>query len=174
LAKHAGAARFAYNWGLARRKELYEKTKGNTTAVNQHRELNKLKKTEFPWMYEVSKCAPQESLRDLHQAYQNFFRELKKGKKTGFPKFKKKGMHDSFRLTGAIGAADNTVQLPRLGKIRAKERIDLKGRILSATISKEADRWYVSFAIKNHCDYCGGAASSLPVNKKAPIIARKP
>ncbi|MFH1876350.1 MAG: RNA-guided endonuclease TnpB family protein [Candidatus Omnitrophota bacterium] len=148
LAKHAGVARFAYNWGLVRRKELYEKTKGSTTAVNQHRELNKLKKSEFPWMYEVSKCAPQEALRDLHQAYQNFFRELKKGKKTGFPKFKKKDMHDSFRLTGAIGATDNTVQLPRLGKIRAKERIDLKGRILSAAISKEADRWYVSFAVE--------------------------
>lgn len=74
LAKHAGVARFAYNWGLARRIELYQQTGKSTNAIEQHRELNRLKKTQFPWMYEVSKCAPQEALRDLDRAFRNFFR----------------------------------------------------------------------------------------------------
>jgi len=87
LAKHAGVARFAYNWGLARWKEVYEKEKRSTTAIELHRELNRLKKTDFPWMYEVSKWAPQEALRDLEKAFKNFFRALKKGKKGGYPKF---------------------------------------------------------------------------------------
>ena len=65
LACHAGVARFTYNWGLKQRIELYEKNQTPTNAIEQHRLLNSLKPTEFPWMYEVSKCAPQEALRNL-------------------------------------------------------------------------------------------------------------
>lgn len=148
LAKHAGCARFAYNWGLARRMEEYKETQKSSNAIEQHRQLNALKKTEFPWMYEVSKCAPQEALRDLDKAYKNFFRSLKSGKKIGFPKFKKKGVYDSFRLTGSIRSLKRSVVLPRLGEIRTKERTNVKGRILSVTISREADRWFVAFAVE--------------------------
>ncbi|AEJ42019.1 RNA-guided endonuclease InsQ/TnpB family protein [Alicyclobacillus acidocaldarius] len=146
LAKHAGAARFAYNWGLARRIALYEETGQSTNAIEQHRELNRLKKTDFPWMYEVSKCAPQEALRDLDRAFQHFFRGLKEGRRVGFPRFKKKGRDDSFRLTGSIRVLDNAIQLPRLGRIRLKEKPHVEGRILSATVKREADRWYVSLS----------------------------
>ena len=66
-AKHAGAARFAYNWGLARRKQAYEETGVTLHAVALQRELNALKKTEFGWMYEVSKCAPPRSIEESGQ-----------------------------------------------------------------------------------------------------------
>ena len=148
LAKHAGAARFAFNWGLARRVEKYERDKTSTNAIVQHRELNALKKTDFPWMYEVSKCAPQEALRDLDKAFKNFFRGLKYGQKIGFPKYKRKGINDSFRLTGAIHVKDKAVQLPRLGLIRLKEPSAVNGRILSATVRREANRWFVSLAVE--------------------------
>jgi putative transposase len=95
-------------------------------------------------MYEVSKCAPQEALRDLDKAFKNFYEG-----RANFPKFKKKGIHDSFRLTGAIKVFPKHVQLPRLGKIRVKEEtVKFKGRVLSATVSREADRWYVSLAVE--------------------------
>ena len=93
--KHAGAARFAYNWGLARRKQAYQETGETLNAIALHKELNILKKSEFGWMYEVSKCAPQEALRNLDNAYANYFRKVKQKKngkyrgKVGFPKFKK-------------------------------------------------------------------------------------
>ena len=148
LAKHSGCARFAYNWGLARRMEEHKETQKSSNAIEQHRQLNVLKKTEFPWMYEVSKCAPQEALRDLDKAYKNFFRSLKSGKKIGFPKFKKKGVHDSFRLTGSMRSLKRSVVLPRLDEIRTKERTNVKGRILSVTVSREADRWFVAFAVE--------------------------
>ncbi len=74
LAKHAGVARYAYNWGLCQRIEKYEKDKSSTNAIEQHRLLNHLKLEQFPWMYEVSKCAAQEALRDLDCAFKNFFR----------------------------------------------------------------------------------------------------
>ena len=70
--KHAGVARFAYNWGLARSVEVYRATGKRPTAIDLHRDLNKLKQTDYPWMYEVSKCAPQEALRDLEKAFKNF------------------------------------------------------------------------------------------------------
>ena len=144
LKKHAGCARFAWNWGLAERKRLWEEEGRTTNAVEQHRELNRLKKTDYPWMYEVSKCAPQEALRDLDRAFRNFFEG-----RAAFPRFKKKGFHDSFRLTGTIKVFPKHVQLPRLGKLRVKEETaKFKGRILSATVSREADRWYVSLAVE--------------------------
>ena len=58
MLKHAGVARFAYNWGLARQKKEYAKTGKSSNAIGLHRQLNALKRTDFPWMYEVSKCAP--------------------------------------------------------------------------------------------------------------------
>ena len=61
LLKTAGCARFAWNWGLRRRIEEYKATKKTSSAITQHKQLNALKTAEFPWMYEVSKCAPQEA-----------------------------------------------------------------------------------------------------------------
>ena len=148
LAKHAGAARFAYNWGLARRIALYDESKQSTNAIAQHKELNALKKTEFPWMYEVSKCAPQEALRNLDNTFRNFFRGIKEGRKVGFPRFKKKGSNDSCRFSKNIRVHDHHVQLPRLGPVRLKEIPAVEGHILSATVRREADRWFVSIAVE--------------------------
>lgn len=155
FAKHVGAARFAYNWGLKERIRLYEVEKTTLSAIEQHRTLNALKASEFPWMYEVSKCAPQEALRDLDRAFKNFFRGLKTGKSVGFPAFKMKGKKDSCRFTGAIKASGKMIQLPRIGTIRSKEKIQLKGRILSASLIREADRWYVSLTIEHEIENPG-------------------
>lgn len=156
--KHAGAARFAYNWGLRRYQEARAKSVKTPTAISLHKELNILKQHELFWMYEVSKCAPQEALRDLEKAFKHFFRKMalkKKGTwrgKPGYPKVKskKKGI-GSFRLTGAIHVEDACVQLPRLGKLRLKERGYLptnKVKILSATVSEQAGRWFVSIQVE--------------------------
>ncbi|MHA2370210.1 MAG: RNA-guided endonuclease InsQ/TnpB family protein [Candidatus Hodarchaeales archaeon] len=157
----AGTARFAWNWGLAGRNARYHTKQGPerfTDAMKQHKQLNALKSTVFPWMYHYSKCIPQEALRDLDQAFKNFYQNRKArqaGKTTryvGFPQFKKKGKcKDSFRLTGTIRLfpATKQVQLPRLGKLRLKERPQLQpsARILNATVSRTADRWYVALQI---------------------------
>lgn len=67
--KHAGVARFAYNWGLQRRQEVYKITRRSIWSMELHRELNALKLSAFPWMYEVSKYAAQEALRDLDRPF---------------------------------------------------------------------------------------------------------
>src|SRR5712692_10264008 len=154
--KHAGCARKAYNWGLARKQEAHAQGEPMPAARQLHRELNALKATEFPYMYEVSKCAPQEALIDLDHAFKHFFRKVtlkKLGKwhgKCGYPKFKsrKKGI-GGFRLTGAMHVFEKSIQLPRLGPLRLKEKLYLPSRakIGSATISEQAGRWYVSLCV---------------------------
>jgi len=149
LAKHIGAARFAYNWGLARLKEALEQSRPLPSAIQLHKEWNRWKRENAPWWVEVSKCAPQEAFRDLEKAFRNW----REGR-ANFPRFKrKKSLDDNkARLTGSIRVTPRHVKLPRIGKVRTKERTDKlieliqagKARILSATISREADRWFLS------------------------------
>ena len=96
LLKHAGAARFTFNWGLSEKQKAYEAKEKVPNAIELHRRINALKKTDFPWMYDVSKCSPQEALRNLDRAYDNFYHKVKAKKsgtfkgKVGFPRFKSK------------------------------------------------------------------------------------
>lgn len=153
LLQHAGVARFVFNWGLERKiaaRKNGEKTPG---AMELHRELNALKKTTYPWLYDSSKCAGQEALRDLDRAYTNFFRRCKsktKGKK-GFPRFKsKRNGIGSFRLTGSIHASETHVKLPVIGAVRLKEHgyLPSDAKVLSATVSERAGRWFVSLQVE--------------------------
>lgn len=153
LSKACGVARFTYNWGLQYKKTLWKTNKQSISAIGLHKELNKLKKTKFPWMYEVSKCAPQEALRNLDKAYDRWFKYIKQRKnnknirKVGFPKLHKKGKHDSFTIsTGSIKITNNNIQLPRIGKIKFKEQCYLPTdkHILFVTVSRQANHWFVS------------------------------
>jgi len=155
LAQHAGVARFTYNWGLEQHIAQYKNNQGDdrfTDAMKQHKLLTSLKKTEFSWMYETSKCAPQEALRDLHRAFKNFYRGLKSGKMIGFPRFKRRGDRDSFRLYGTIRFHERAIQLPRIGKVRIKEKWKSyhNGKILSASVRRRANRWFVSVTVKEN------------------------
>ena len=93
LQQCAGTSRFSWNWGLTQRLNQYQNNSGSdrfTDAMKQHKEINRLKKTTFNWMYKYSKCIPQEALRDLDQAFKHLITGRTKGQKVGFPKFKKK------------------------------------------------------------------------------------
>jgi len=144
--KHAGTARFAYNWALAERIKLWKSEKKSISSIEQHRLLNELKTTEFQWMYEVSKCAPQQAIRNVDRAFDNFFRNLKKGYKIGFPNFKSKRKSCvSFYLDGSIHIESNRIKLPRIGWIRLKERDYIPNLpIKSVTVSERAGHWFVS------------------------------
>jgi putative transposase len=171
--QHAGAARWAYNWGLARKQDEYRRTGTTPSAIDLHRDLNALKTTDVPWMYAVSKCAPQEALRNLDRAFAHFFRRVqlkREGKhrgKLGYPqrKSKKRGP-GSFRLAGSIVVFPDAIQLPRLGRLRLKERgylppADTEAKILSATVSEHAGHWYVSLLVEQE--------RTVPVNTGAVV-----
>jgi putative transposase len=159
----ASIARFTYNWSLSHRISLIEQKKSDPsikvpTAIAEHRRLNALKATEFPWMYDVSKCIPQEALRDLDKALVNFYEGRAK-----FPRFKKKHRcKSSFRLHGNcktnpknVEVQSRYVKLPTFGWVRSKEKyLDRRlkklqvEQILLATVSEEANRWYCSLCVR--------------------------
>ena len=149
LAGAAGTARYAFNGGLALCKRLLNAGKPVPHAGEIHRLWN-AEKAQRSWVYGVSKCCGQEALRDLDRAFANFWRGRKEGRRVGFPRFRRKhGRRDSFRLTGSIKVHPKSVTLPRVGCVRTKETTEkFRGRILSATVSREADRWYVSLAVE--------------------------
>jgi putative transposase len=148
----AGLARFAYNWGLRQKMDAYEATGRRPTYVALNRQLNALKKSDFYWMYQYPSCIPQAALQDLEQAFRNYFRQLKAGEKAGPPRFKsRKHSPRKIRLQGAIRVEARRIRLPRIGWIRLKERgyLPTKGvKILWATVSQWADRWFVSLQVQ--------------------------
>jgi putative transposase len=163
LRSHAGAARFAWNWGLARCEQRYQAEGRWYSGMELHKLWNAGKKADpaLAWWAENSKCVYQEAFRDLDRALRDFIASKKgqrKGKRLGFPRFKKRGRcRDSFRFsTGAIGCAGTTVTLPRLGVIQTHEstrklarRLEAgTARIVSATVSRTAGRWFVSFTVE--------------------------
>jgi len=160
LWSHAGASRFAWNWGLAKCKQRYAAERRWYSGAELHKLWNAEKKADpgLAWWGENSKCVYQEAFRDLDRALSDFIKSKRgerKGRRLGFPKGKKRGRcKDSFRFsTGVIRCAGNTVTLPRLGVIRMHEsarklsrRLENgTARILSATVSRTAQRWFVSF-----------------------------
>ena len=158
LCQCAGTARFAYNYGLARKQEVYTASGKTISAIDLQKELAARKHADLSWLKGVSKWIVQNALRDLDQAYDNFFRrvrEKKAGNKhqnLGFPKFKSKSQgRGSFRLDKPIRVFEDRMQLPKLGTIRLKEHsyIPTSGvKILSATVSERAGRWYVSVLVE--------------------------
>ncbi|WP_414582928.1 RNA-guided endonuclease InsQ/TnpB family protein [Scytonema sp. PCC 10023] len=151
LAKHAGVARHAWNWGLGLTKAILNHNKLNPqqkikfpTSIDLHKWLVALVKSEYDWYYEVSKCAPQFALRNLRQAWEKCF-----SKKAGVPKFKKKGRDDSFTLDGTIKViGDTQIQVPVIGVLKTYESLPSGLKPKTVTISRKADRWFISFKIE--------------------------
>jgi putative transposase len=107
------------------------------------RQLNAIKRERFPWMLEVTKNAPQMAIIQLGEAFKNFFAGRAK-----YPKFRKKGVHDRFTLTNDQFSIDGCrIRIPKLGWVRMREPLRFNGKILSATISRVADRWFVSITV---------------------------
>jgi putative transposase len=113
-------------------------------------QLVELKRGDCPWLYEVSAHIGQSALKDLNVAFERFFKGKGKGPRVAFPKFKRKGERDSARLY-AVRLEERHIRLPMIGRVRLKEsrsKRGFEGRILSATISRRADRWFVSLAVE--------------------------
>jgi putative transposase len=142
--KACGAARFAFNWALAKWKKDYESGE-KPSVFSVRKKLNAVKREEFPWMQDVTKCASQYAIHDLGDAFGSFFK-----KKSKYPKFKKKGFRDSFAASEAAPKfSDRYVVLPRIGKVKLKEPLRFKGKVLGrTTISRIANKWFLSVTVE--------------------------
>ena len=141
--KHAGVARYAYNWGKSICDLAIQNKEHRPTAIDLHKKFVAEEKSIKPWLYEVSKCSPQQGLRNLDEAYKRTF----KVKSSRFPKFKKKGQHDSFYLEGAIKTDNNKIKVPKFGWLKCSEILP-DCEIKNIVISKTANQWFVAFKIQ--------------------------
>ena len=91
-----GTQRFVFNWGLARIKEALDAGETPPHVLELKKAFNAIKGEQFPWVYEVTKCAVEGGFQNLQAALSNFFQSKKgqrKGKRMGFPhrKSRKRG-----------------------------------------------------------------------------------
>jgi putative transposase len=150
FARASGVARFAWNWALAEWQRQYEAFRGDPslpapTEAVLRRQLNAVKREKFPWMYDVTKCAAQEAIIDLGAAFRGFF-----DKRLRYPRFKKKGIRDSFCAASEAGkfiTQGRRIKLPVIGWVRMREEVRFTGAMKRVTISREAGRWFASILV---------------------------
>jgi len=139
LRKSCGVARHSYNWALGKWKELYE-TGEKPSAYYLVKLQNSIKRQEMPFYLDVSKTAPELAIHHLESAFKKMWREGK-----GYPKFKKKGVRDSFvAIANSSEFRDYNLKIhvPRIGKIKCSESLRFNGRVTRVTISRVADMWF--------------------------------
>ena len=164
--KACGVARFAYNWALSEWKKQYEQDKNyrddclakgiqiDENRLNKpsqgklRKQLNAIKREQFPFMLEVTKCSPQFAIMQLGDAFKRFFKGESK-----YPQFRKKGVNDRFSLSNdqfKLKSKNNKphIQIPNLGLIRMRENLRFDGKILSAKFFTKGSKWFVSIAVE--------------------------
>ena len=157
LEKTFGCTRYIYNNFLAERKNKYEESKTRISVYEQLKELTDLKK-EKEWLREIDSCALQACVYNLDDAFQKFF------KGNGYPRFRVKGVHESFRTNNTLNSYKNKkyesiridfkkriITLPKLKEVKFRGyRKDKKmvGKIKSATISEYASKYFVSILVE--------------------------
>lgn len=159
-ARTLGCSRFVYNHFLALRKEVCRHDGTSLSYRDCSAELTALKKTDaFRWLRDAGSVALQQSLRDLDRAYQNFFRGRKERRKTGFPRFRsKRDARQTYRTqnnqtkdrngnvrSSTIVLCGDCIRLPKLGYVECRVSKKVRGRILSAAVTRTSSgKYFVS------------------------------
>lgn len=139
LHKSFGVRRYSYNWALAKWIEMYENGE-KASAYTLVKLQNKIKREEMPFFMEVSKTAPQYAIHAVEKAFKGFFRKTSK-----YPKFKKKGVKDSFvavENSSTFGMKDNKIKIPRIGWIRCCEDLRFEGKVNNVVVKRIADKYF--------------------------------
>ncbi len=159
MSKHFGCARWIYNYGLSEKTRAYKDGKKLTCIdlINRLKNLKIIKNTS--WLGEVNSQTLQMSLRNLDNAYTNFFR-----KKKDFPRFKSKAdNHQHFQCCqhSQIDWGNKLIKI-----IKFKEGIKIilhrkfEGKIKTVTISKNpANRYFASVLVDD----------GEPLPEKSPV-----
>lgn len=141
----AGARRHIYNWGLERRMAHYRQTQTTLSFKEQCRELTLYKqRPENTWLGDVHSQVPQQALRDLNAAFQNFF-----AGRARFPRFQSAKRDPlRFRIPQSIRVEDDRLFVPKLGWVRFRKSREIEGIVKSARFKCSASgRWFVSLTV---------------------------
>ncbi len=165
MAQYAGACRFVYNLGLEQRRDWFRQYRANTgsniSISSQCRELTALR-AEVDWLKAAPVHALQGALRDLDQAYQNFF-----AGRSAYPRPRRKTDKESYRYPDPAqlaiertGRSSGKMKLPKLGWVKLRGWQALPGDLRTITVSRRAGRWFA--AVQCQREAPEPASSALP------------
>lgn len=147
LAKHFGATRWIFDYGLQRKIEEYQKNKKSLSCFQISKELPELKRKN-EWLKEINAQSLQMALRQLDNAYTNFFK-----KHNRFPRFKNKKSKQAFSIPqgNKIDWENRKASFFKLGKIKIRIDRKFEGKIIKATISKNnINQYFVSYTVEEN------------------------
>jgi putative transposase len=144
MSRFSGSCRFVFNKALALQKARYEQGEKKLGYAGLCKLLTEWRNgTETPWLQDAPTHPLQQALKDLERAYANFF-----AKRADFPRFKKKGQHDSFRYPDPkqikLDQANSRLFLPKLGWLRYRNSREIPGVVKNITVSLSCGKWFVS------------------------------
>ena len=151
-----------YNAGLQERRDAWAINRVSVNYATQCAQLSDLRALR-PELNGVHSQVLQQTLRKLQRAFENFFRRVKAGGTPGYPRFKSPDRFDSFCYpqTGFRLAGDK-LHLSKIGSCRVRLSRPIEGTIKTCTIKREADGWYVIFAVaENQCRYLPRTGASV-------------
>lgn len=166
----AGACRFVYNLCLDQR--ILEYHRSEPRRLSYYDQIKGLKdlKNEAEWLRDVPHHPLCQAIKDLDQAFKNFF-----SNRFGFPKFRRRGKQDSFCYPDPkqFKPESDRIFLPKAGWVKWVQHRPIEGTRKSATVIREADCWYVS--IQCELEICGitpnfGPAVGIDIGVAKPIV----
>ncbi|PSU63250.1 RNA-guided endonuclease InsQ/TnpB family protein [Photobacterium phosphoreum] len=145
LNRACGSRRHAFNQLLA-----HFNQDGVKWSKKEANAVYKAIREQFPWYAEVSQRVTRNAVDDLHNAFSHFFRRIKNGEKAGYPKFKRKGQHDSFALREKpkFDVDGRTLRIEKLKtRIKLRQGLRFTGTPCQVTISKRAGKFFASILV---------------------------
>lgn len=142
FASAAGTARFVYNWALAEWNRQYAAGE-KPTAAKLKQQFNAIKYEKFPWLKDIHRDAHSRPFENVGSAFSRFFKKL-----AGRPRFHRKGIQDAFYVANdKMRLSGKRIRLPVIGWVRMAEELRFSGRVMSAIVSRTADRWSVAIQV---------------------------
>nr|BES06931.1 RNA-guided endonuclease TnpB family protein [Escherichia fergusonii] len=160
MRRFAGACRFVFNRALARQNENHEAGNKYIPYGRMASWLVEWKNaTETHWLKDSPSQPLQQSLKDLEQAYKNFFQN-----RAAFPRFKKRGQNDAFRYPQGVklDQENSRIFLPKLGWMRYRNSRQVTGVVKNVTVSQSCGKWYISIQTESEV--------STPVHPSASMV----
>src|SRR5260370_4063012 len=140
----AGTSRFVGNWAVGEWNRQYEAGE-KPTALKLKKQFNEIRRSQFPWTWEVTKNASDQPFLDLGKAFTAFFEG--KAKRPKF-KSKKKSKPSCYLANDQFELGDHRIWIPKLGWVNMAENLRFKGKIKGARITKTAEWWFVSITVE--------------------------
>ncbi|WP_043885289.1 RNA-guided endonuclease InsQ/TnpB family protein [Gallibacterium anatis] len=141
IKQFCGCSRFVFNRALAWQNEQYQQDNNQKFSYSKIANLLPQWKKELIWLKECHSQVLQQSLKDLENAFKNFFQQ-----RSDFPKFKKKGVKESFRFPQGckLEQQNSRIWLPKIGWVRYRNSREVIGEIKNVTVSQKCGRFFVS------------------------------